>query len=164
MHSGLPSTLLALSLAATGLAQAKNQNSKSEQNPAAIVRSPHSTKADFEVPLCPAQFEDGLNKNGTAFRGEDGVIPPKAEHIFSAELTDAARKATKHGAFDFEVVLNGVVELNGTVDEVCLSRSAGYGLDASAADSLRQSGFKPAAKDGKAVPFRTSFEVDFRQY
>ena len=42
-----------------------------------------------------------------------------------------------------------------------LSRSAGYGLDAKAAEAVGQYEFSPATKDGKPVAARIHIETNF---
>jgi len=54
-----------------------------------------------------------------------------------------------------------VVGRDGEPQNICVSRSAGYGLDAKAAEAARQYGFAPATKDGKPVAARIHLEVDF---
>jgi outer membrane biosynthesis protein TonB len=43
---------------------------------------------------------------------------------------------------------------------VCLTKSAGYGLDAEAANVVQKYRFNPATKDGKPVPKRISVDID----
>jgi TonB family protein len=109
-------------------------------------------------------FEDGLEKDGIAFRGEYGVTPPKPMHMPPGEMTkEAFGVVGAHGAYFFDVVINGIVDVNGVVQNVCISRSEGLGLDASAAANVRSYRFEPAQKDSKPVPFRIKIEVTFKR-
>jgi hypothetical protein len=164
MRNKLPIALLAVSLLQNTPVRPQELNPKTGQSRPTVVRSTRSTKSDLAVPLCPGRFEDGLAKNGIAFRGEVGVNPPKpTDGVPEPEMTKEARRKLR-APYDFEVVLNGVVDVKGAVQEVCLSRSAGYGLDASAANSLRKTLFTPATNGGKPVPFRTDIGFAFRAY
>ncbi len=55
-----------------------------------------------------------------------------------------------------------VVDTNGYPQDVCLLRSAGYGLDANAEKAVGQYKFDPATKDGKPVPARITIQVSYK--
>ena len=155
MRPSRVSALLMLCVLPLTWAQSQDQNAETAQNPPEVARAERATKADFAVPLCPPVFSDGLEKDGIAFRGEVGVAPPKPTYMPFAEMTkDAFGVVGAHGAYFFDVVIDGVVDVNGAVQNVCIGRSEGLGLDASAADNVRNYRFEPARKDGKPVPFR----------
>ncbi len=78
-----------------------------------------------------------------------------------AEFSDEARRL-KSGRFEVDFSL--IVDVKGWPQDVCLTKSAGYGLDANAAGAVRRYGFKPATKDGKRVPARVSIEIFFRLF
>jgi hypothetical protein len=129
----------------------------------APARSPNSTAADMAIPLCPATFNDSLATDGIADRHEVGVKGPRPIHTVPPEMSNEARRALRdYGPWDFVVVLSAVVGVNGDIQDVCLRRSAGYGLDASAAQGAMNYRFSPALKDGKPVPWRLTDEVSFR--
>ena len=132
-----------------------------ETAPPPIVRDPNSTKADLAVPLCPATFNDSLETDGIAGKGDKGVKPPAAKYQPEVEFTNEARRL-KRGSQElrFEVDLSLIVDASGKPQNVCLKKSAGYGLDAEAARVVQQYRFKPATKDGKPVPQRISIEID----
>ncbi|MGH9607992.1 MAG: TonB family protein [Terracidiphilus sp.] len=65
---------------------------------------------------------------------------------------------------NLEVGIVIVVDVNGVPQDACLSKSAGYGLDAQAANAARQYRFTPANKDGKPVPKRIVVRVSFVMY
>jgi hypothetical protein len=74
MRNKLPITLLAFSLLFDEPVQPQGPALKAGPNLALVVRSPHSTRQDLQIPLCATEFGDGLAKNGIAFRGEEGVV------------------------------------------------------------------------------------------
>jgi TonB family protein len=124
------------------------------------VRDPHSTAADLAVPLCPATFNDSLETDGVVSKGDKTVTPPKAKHMANAKFSPEARrqKEIKH----FEAIVSMVVDADGKPQNVCLMQSAGYGLDAEAAEAVQQYRFAPATKEGKPVAARIHVQVDFR--
>jgi hypothetical protein len=162
MRRKLPIIFFAFSLLPNALLRPQHQSPRPGQT-LPVVRSPHSTKRDLAVPLCPSAFEDGTAKNGIAFRGDESVSPPQPTAVVPAEMTHEALSKV-HGPFDFEVVLSFVVDSNGTARNTCLSHSVGYGLDESAAISLAKTRFTPATNRGTPVPYRTDIEVAFRSY
>ena len=128
---------------------------------APIVRDPHSTNADLAVPLCPATFDDSLETDGIAGKADKSVKPPAPTYQPEVEFTDEARRLKKRNQeLRFEVDLSLVVDASGKPQNVCLTKSAGYGLDAEAANVVQKYRFKPATKDGKPVPKRISVDID----
>jgi TonB family protein len=162
MRGRIPIMFFAFSLLPNALLRPQHQSPRTGQA-LPVVRSPHSTKRDLAVPLCQSAFEDGIVKNGIAFRGDESVIPPQPTTAVEAKMTHEALSKV-HGPFDFEVVLSFVVDPNGTARNICLSHSVGYGLDESAAMSLTKTRFTPATNRGIPIPFRTDIEVAFRSY
>lgn len=131
-----------------------------QQNPATstpVVRNPHSTKEDLAVPLCPATFDDSLATDGIVGRGTDGVTRPKPKHLADPRPSDeAVRLKRSEGVALLRAKVTFVVDMNGNPRDLCLSESAGYGIDLEAAKAIQQSKFIPAIKDGKPVPVRIS--------
>jgi len=122
--------------------------------------------------MCPASFNDSLATNGIADSKDKTVTPPKVIHFADAEFSDEARRALgvakkkKKQVVDFEgvSVLSLVVDDHGNPQNLCISKSIGYGLDANAAKAVQQYRFDPATKDGKPVAWRISIQVDFVLY
>jgi len=86
-------------------------------------------------------------------------------HSVEAKFSDEARQQKRKGQeLDFVVVMGLVVSNNGGPQNICIARSAGYGLDAKAAEAVQQYKFAPASKDGEPVAARLNIEVDFRLY
>jgi TonB family protein len=128
---------------------------------AAHVRDLHSTTADLAVPLCPVKFDDSLATDGIAGWGDKQVILPLLRYQPEAEFSDEARRLKRKGqTLSFKVVIGLVVDASGKPQDVCLTRSAGYGLDANAAKAVQRYQFEPATKDGKPVAYRISVQVE----
>jgi TonB family protein len=153
-------TILLLGSCCAALAQ-QTAPANETRNPV-TVRSPHSHGADLTVPLCPAHFHDSLSTDGIASPHQAGVTPPKAIRAVPARLTeDAVRTAGKTHVGNFHVILSALVDAHGNPSRICLEKSAGYGLDGSAAAAVRRYHFQPAVKNGKPVPMRIRIEVPF---
>ena len=150
-------------LAATAVWSQQSPAPKPDQPaPPPIIRNPHSTKADLAVPLCPATFNDSLETDGIAAMGDKSVRYPIPEYAPMTEFSDEARRLNGSGHFEADIGL--IVDVKGRPQDVCLTKSAGYGLDANAARAVQRYGFKPAKKDGKAVAARISVKVVFNLY
>jgi len=57
-----------------------------------------------------------------------------------------------------------VVDKEGNPTDLCILKSAPYGLDAEAAKAVRQYRFQPGSKDGVPVPVRIDIVIKFRFY
>jgi TonB family protein len=75
------------------------------------------------------------------------------------EYTEAASRVNA------EAVVDALVELDaeGEVRGVEIVRWAGYGLDESVAQTIRQMHFRPALRDGQPVPVRALLRYNFRR-
>jgi TonB family protein len=133
------------------------------QAPAApVTRNAKSTPADLAVPLCPQRYDDGPLTNGIAPLSDGTITRPKVTHMVNPTFSDEARNQKRKGRIShFEADLSFVVNTDGEPESVCLMESAGYGLDAKAAEAVQQYRFAPATKDGKPVAVRTHAQVDF---
>jgi periplasmic protein TonB len=86
-----------------------------------------------------------------------------APRVLSApdpEYPEQARKAGLQGT----VILWTVVETDGRISEVHISRPLGMGLDEKAIEAVRKWRFTPAMRDGKPVPVQLNIEVNFRRW
>ena len=114
-------------------------------------------------PACPAKFDDSLETDGIVRDFKNGVTPPKPTFQPIAEFSDKARReGRKHHIHEFVSVVSMVLGVDGVPRDVCLVKAAGYDLDAKAAEAAWKYRFKPAMKDGEAVPARVTMEVSFR--
>jgi TonB family protein len=126
------------------------------------VRSPYSTAADMAVPLCPQHFHDTLKTNGIADPYSKGVRLAKVKKTVPAAMTEAAIEGAGNTHIgNFLVILNVLVDAKGNPSQVCLAKSSGYGLDASAAAAVRQYQFDSANMIGRPVRSRLPVEVRF---
>ena len=76
----------------------------------------------------------------------------------SSPNTPKARKAKYQGT----VVLYAVVDPDGLVRTVRVTRSLGLGLDEKALQAVRQWKFRPGLRNGQPVAVAASIEVTFR--
>ncbi len=83
---------------------------------------------------------------------------PALVYKVNPQYTMEAWQAGIEGA----VVLYVVVGTDGRAHRIRVVKSLGYGLDRKAIECVRQWRFRPAEKDGVAVPTRASIEVSFR--
>jgi outer membrane biosynthesis protein TonB len=146
---------------------AQAQTNKQEQ-PSASVAKQKVLSADRDKnapPTCPATFSDSLETNGIADKLSQGVKYPVPIETPSAELSpEALEVARKQGVFKAVSVLEVLVDVKGKVQEICLLKSAQFGLDAQARKAASHYRFKPATKDGRPVPYRIGLEIAFRYY
>lgn len=95
--------------------------------------------------------------NLPAFCGERGIRPQIIKQS-KARYTDEAREALIVG----KVVLAVEFLADGTIGEIRVVRSLGYGLDEQAIEAARQIKFHPAMKDGEAMTYTSRVEFLFQ--
>jgi len=100
---------------------------------------------------------EGGGYGGGVFRVGGGVSAPSIIHKVDPQYSEEARKARYQGT----VVLEAIVQKDGTVQIVRVVRSLGFGLDEKAIEALRQWKFSPAKQNGVAVPVALNIEVNF---
>jgi TonB family protein len=90
----------------------------------------------------------------------NGVRSPVPIRQQDPTYTRAAMQAKVQG----EVLLSGVVEANGVLDQIQVTKSLDtvYGLDQAAIDAATKWLFTPGMKDGKAVPVHVQLVLEFR--
>jgi periplasmic protein TonB len=91
------------------------------------------------------------------FRVGGGVSAPSIIYKVDPQYSEEARKARYQGT----VVLEAIVQKDGTVQIIRVVRSLGFGLDEKAIEALRQWKFNPAKQNGVAVPVALNIEVNF---
>ncbi len=98
--------------------------------------------------------------NGMYTDGGRGMSAPVLVHKVEPRYTEEARGAGIQGT----VLLQVEIEPTGKVstEHIRVSRSLGYGLDEQAIECVRQWRFKPALRNGYAVPAKAGIEVNFR--
>jgi TonB family protein len=93
--------------------------------------------------------------------GRNGVSAPKCVYCPAAEYTNKARKAKLQGTVGLAVIVNP----DGTVRDVRVTKSFEDGLDESAVKTVKKWEFKPAVdRDGNPVPVKVAVEVSFHLY
>jgi protein TonB len=86
-----------------------------------------------------------------------GITPPKASHSPDPPYPDVPADTEPHGVV---VMLIGV-DAHGHVGPVQVMRSSAPVFEKSAVDTVKGWKFKPAKKDGKAVPVQITVEMSF---
>ena len=92
-----------------------------------------------------------------AYQVGNGVSQPTLMFSPSCEMPDLAKKLRARG----EVTLSFTVKADGSVRDVQIVNSAGYGMDERAAECMRKSRFKPGTKDGSPVDVAFRFTFQF---
>jgi TonB family protein len=128
-------------------------------------------KAPPAPPSCPAHFDDSLETNGIASDFRHGVTAPRATKQPEAELTNEARSVAHDEIARHQVkvwqsvsVVSLIVGEDGIPSDICVQRSAGYGLDAQAVKTAAQYRFEPATSNGKPVRARVGISISFKVY
>ena len=94
---------------------------------------------------------------GGPYRAGSGVEPPRLLREVKALYTDEARRRGMTGNVLLEIVINR----DGTVGEVSVRRGLGAGLDERAIDAVRQWKFAPARRLGVPVDVFVEVAVEF---
>jgi TonB family protein len=163
LNSGLTLALSLLIVVSPSIQQDNTVAGSAKTDVTTFSRADNSTPSDQAVPLCPAKFDDSLETDGIASQGDKSVTPPKPTKMVNAKFSDESRhEGWENHIHYFEVWLGFVVGAKGIPQDVCLMKSAGYGLDAEAAKAVEQSRFKPATKGGKPIAVRLTTNVSFR--
>ncbi len=100
----------------------------------------------------PAGMGGGIYQIGGSVRA------PVLTYSVDPEFSEEARKAKFSG--NVQVAL--VVDEQGRPKNIRVERGVGMGLDEKAVEAVRQYKFKPAMKDGHAVPVELYIEVNFQ--
>ena len=87
-----------------------------------------------------------------------GVSSPELIYKVDPEFSEEARKAKFMGI----VLVNLIVDQNGSPQNVHVLRGVGMGLDEKAVEAVKQYRFKPAREGGKPVAVELNVEVNFQ--
>lgn len=101
---------------------------------------------------------EGGGIGGGVFRVGGGVSAPELLFKVDPEYSEPARKAKFQGT----VVLNLVVQRDGSVRDIRIVQSLGLGLDEKALEAVKQWRFRPGLKNGQPVDVSAIIEVTFR--
>jgi TonB family protein len=89
-----------------------------------------------------------------------GVTPPRRVSGPDPDLSTEARQLGYHGAIGLLIV----VDKNGQVRNIRVSKPLGLGLEHKAVEAVTKWRFNPAEKDGQPVAVELGVQVDFRLY
>ncbi len=92
--------------------------------------------------------------------GVNGVSSPSCYRMPNPSYTEEARETKFSGV----ILVEGMVDTDGSVKQSRIVVGAPYGLNASALRTMATWKCHPATYDGKPVPTIVSFEVNFRLY
>jgi TonB family protein len=101
---------------------------------------------------------EGGGIGGGVFRVGGGVSAPELVFKVDPEYSEQARKAKYQGT----VVLNLVVQKDGTARDIKIMTPLGMGLDEKAIEAVKQWRFRPGQRNGQAVDVSAVIEVTFR--
>jgi TonB family protein len=104
------------------------------------------------VPVIEALSDDPGNAG-------NGVQAPRPYRRLKPPYPDIAARAEVEATVDVLVD----IDARGEVVRVEVARWAGYGLDQSVVDTVRQLHFFPAQRDGAAIPIRVLLRYNFRK-
>jgi TonB family protein len=104
------------------------------------------------VPVIEALSDDQSNAG-------NGVQAPRPYRRLKPPYPDSAAHAEIEATVDVLVD----IDARGEVGRVEIARWAGYGLDQSVVDTVRQLHFFPAHRDGAAIPIRVLLRYNFRK-
>jgi len=91
------------------------------------------------------------------YKPGNGVSAPILVKEVKPQYTPEAKKAKIEGS----VTLECVVEPDGTIGDVEVTKSLDAGLDQEAIKAVKQWRFEPGTKDGKPVPVLVTLEMTF---
>ena len=170
MHKALFGYVLLLPVASSISAQQTSQpaQSVSEGNKPTIVLPYYSAELPpyvDGVPKC-APIDDRVHPlPAGVYRIGNGVSSPKPTKTPEAKFSDEALSMMKEQHLDhFEAVslMMVTVDAEGKTKDLCLIRSAGYGLDGQAARAVEKYRFNPAKMNDEPVSVRMLIQVNFK--
>jgi TonB family protein len=157
--------------------QTLSRTDPTTQNPTALSGPDSSTSETASRASASDGAARGLTGNGVGTVSDDGRggasgVEVNYNDIFTVSnvtirpqilarpvpgYTEEARRAQVDGVVKLSVVLN----TNGTVSDIRVTRGLGYGLDEKAIEAARELRFTPAQKDGHLVSVRVFLEFKF---
>ena len=100
----------------------------------------------------------GGGAGGGPYRPGTGIEPPRLLHEVKADFTESARRRQLAG----DVVLEIVVNRDGSVGQITVTKGLGEGLDQRAIAAVRQWRFAPARRFGEPVDVVVEVSVEFK--
>jgi TonB family protein len=108
-----------------------------------------------ETPV--SMIEVMSDEDGT--RDKKDVRAPRPYRRFKPAYPETAARAEVEAVVDVLVD----IDVHGEVRKIEIARWAGYGLDQSVIDTVRQMHFFPAMRDGIPIPMRVLLRYNFRK-
>jgi len=108
---------------------------------------------DFSIAAAPRVEYDDIQTGISA----PGISAPTIIKRVEPRYTDEAGQARVVGT----VILQAVIQTNGTADILKVVKPLPFGLTESALEALQQWRFMPAVRNGKEIPVATNIEVAF---
>ena len=108
---------------------------------------------DFSLAAAPRADYDDIQTDMSAI----GISAPTVIKRVEPRYTDEAREERLVGT----VILQTVIQTNGTADIVKVVKPLPFGLTESALEALQEWRFKPAVRNGKEIPVAANIEVAF---
>jgi len=105
--------------------------------------------------------ESGQGRGGagsTMLHGDFSTSPPQVLQKFDPEYTHEALDAKLQGT----VTLSVVITPEGRASQISVVKSLGLDLDQKAVECVEKWRFRPAMRNGEAVPVRATVEINFR--
>jgi TonB family protein len=126
------------------------------------IRPPSPKPAQTAAPQTPIRAQEPTivspDSSGRVFAVGRGVTQPSVTYKKDPSYSEEARVA-KYSA---SVLVQLVVDIDGTPKKIRVVKPAGFGLDECAVSTIAKWQFKPGQKDGTAVPVYANIEVNFR--
>ena len=107
---------------------------------------------DFSLATAPRAEYDDIQNTSTP-----GISAPAVIKRIEPQYTAEARQARAAGT----VILQVVIQTNGTADILKVVKPLPSGLTESALEAIRQWRFRPAVRQGKEIPIAINIEVGF---
>jgi TonB family protein len=121
--------------------------------PLMAVPRTHEPAAPEEMTVTPSLAEPEVE----TYEWDTGVTPPNVMSHVDPEFSDAARQSRIHGT----VLLEGIVQTDGTITGINVRRGLDRQLDRNAIYAVKQWRFEPGKHNGQAVPVKLLIEVNF---
>lgn len=155
-------------LSLTGFANGAQQTAAKTGQPSGNQNgSPSSTLTADGVPSCSGGSQVGPPPEVVKRIG-GGLLSPVAIKTPEAKFSDESRKYARSiikaqhlKRFEAKSLVRLTVDTNGLPQDICVLNEAGHGLDRGAFDAVAKYRFKPATRDGNAVPVRLTVEVNW---
>jgi TonB family protein len=114
-----------------------------------------------QSPGAPPDASSGANTEKIYRAGKDGVSSPSCYYMPKPPYTKEAKAAKVEGV----VIVEGVITLDGKIEQIRIVKSPGMGLPESVLKTMKKWKCSPAVgPSGKPVPTLVTFEINFRLY